>query len=147
MLDNALAQKIKNSKYRLTSQREAILEVMVANRGKHLSAEEVLQKARDEHPLIGMATVYRTLDILASMDILHKSMFGDKFRYELCDNDRHQHHHIICLSCGAIAEVQEDLLHILEEHLETKGFRVLDHDLKFYAYCPECCQRQEELSR
>jgi len=140
MRSGDLAQKIKNSKYRLTSQREAILKVMVANRGKHLSAEEVLLKARDEHPLIGMATVYRTLDMLASMDILHKSMFGDKFRYELCENDRHHHHHIICLSCGAIAEVQEDLLQILEEHLEKKGFQVLDHDLKFYAYCPECSQ-------
>lgn len=147
MRSGDLAQKIKNSKYRLTSQREAILEVMVANRGKHLSAEEVLLKARDKHPLIGMATVYRTLDILAGMDILHKSMFGDKFRYELCDSDRHHHHHIICLSCGAISEVQEDLLHILEEHLEQKGYQVLDHDLKFYAYCPKCCKEQENTLR
>lgn len=133
---------LKKSKYRLTSQREAILDVMLANRGKHLSAEEVLNEARIKHPLIGIATVYRTLDILASMEILHKSMFGDKFRYELYDQDRHQHHHIICLVCGSISEVQEDLLNRLESNLEQMGYKVLDHDLKFYAYCPQCAAQK-----
>ncbi len=135
---NDLDQIMKKNNYRLTNQRSAILEVMQANRGKHLSAEEVLLEARHKYPVIGMATVYRTLDILAGMDILTKTMFKDKFRYELADNDRHKHHHILCMSCGAISEVQEDLLHQLEARLEELGYEVLDHELKFYAYCPAC---------
>ena len=139
---NDFDEKLKKSKYRLTNQREAVLEVMIANQGKHLSAEEVLQEARIKHPVIGIATVYRTLDILANMGILTKNMFGEKFRYELCDHDRHQHHHIVCLSCGSISEVQEDLLHSLESRLEQLGYQVLDHDLKFYAYCPQCSDKK-----
>ncbi|HWP98466.1 MAG TPA: Fur family transcriptional regulator [Syntrophomonadaceae bacterium] len=135
-------EKLKQHNYRLTNQREAVLEVMLGNRGRHLSAEEVLQEARSKHPLIGIATVYRTLDKLASMDILTKIMFGDKFRYEICDKNRHQHHHIICVSCGAITEVEEDLLNRLEANLEQKGFQIVDHDLKFYAYCPVCMKQK-----
>lgn len=136
-----LNEKLKQNNYRLTNQREAVLEVMLSNRGRHLSAEEVLKEAREKHPLIGIATVYRTLDKLASMEILNKIMFRDKFRYEICDKNRHQHHHIICISCGAIAEVEEDLLNRLEANLEEQGFQIVDHDLKFYAYCPTCREK------
>lgn len=132
-------QKIDQSEYRLTPQRSVVLQVMIENQGHHLSAEDVLQEARKKSPNIGIATVYRTLEKLASMDVLYKTMFeGGRYRYELSIGDEHQHHHIICLSCGSITEVEDDLLHILENKLEKKGFRVVDHELKFYGYCPKC---------
>jgi len=132
-------EKLQQNSYRLTNQRAAILEVMFDNKGKHLSAEEVLYYAKRKLPNIGIATVYRTLEKLAGMEILYKTMFEEgKYRYEISDDKEHQHHHIICLSCGRIAEIEEDLLCNLEEQLENRGFEVLDHELKFYGYCPEC---------
>ena len=56
--------KLKEKKYRMTAQRESILEVMLNNQGRHLNAEEVLEEARKIAPAIGIATVYRTLDKL-----------------------------------------------------------------------------------
>ncbi len=49
-------------------------------------------------PNIGIATVYRTLELLSNLDILYKTTFDEgKYRYELSDaNDNHQHHHVIC---------------------------------------------------
>lgn len=138
-MDKKIANKLKENNYKLTEQREAVLEVMLDNRGKHLSAEEVLMEAKQKMPNIGIATVYRTLEKLASMDILYKTMFeGGKFRYELSDADTHQHHHIVCLKCGNIYEFEEDLLNELERRLEDRGFAVVDHELKFYGYCPGC---------
>ncbi|MBO8159101.1 transcriptional repressor [Thermosyntropha sp.] len=138
-MDKKINAKLKENNYKLTEQREAVLEVMMDNRGKHLSAEEVLQEARRKLPNIGMATVYRTLEKLASMNILYKTMFeGGKFRYELSDDESHRHHHIVCLKCGKIYEVEEDLLNGLEKKLENRGFEIVDHELKFYGYCPEC---------
>lgn len=138
-MDKKINAKLKENNYKLTDQREAVLEVMLDNKGKHLSAEEVLQEAKQKMPNIGIATVYRTLEKLASMDILYKTMFeGGKFRYELSDNDTHQHHHIVCLKCGQIYEFEEDLLNELERRLESRGFQVIDHELKFYGYCPKC---------
>nr|WP_073091455.1 Fur family transcriptional regulator [Thermosyntropha lipolytica] len=145
MMDKKITEKLKENNYKLTEQREAVLEVMLDNRGKHLSAEEVLQEAKQKMPNIGIATVYRTLEKLASMDILYKTMFeGGKFRYELSDEDTHQHHHIVCLKCGHIYEFEEDLLNELESRLEARGFEIVDHELKFYGYCPECREKMRK---
>ncbi|MGI6435171.1 MAG: Fur family transcriptional regulator [Syntrophomonadaceae bacterium] len=133
-------EKLAASKYRLTGQRATVLEVMVRNRGKHLSADEVLQQARLLRPNIGIATVYRTLDKLASMEVLYKGMFDSgKYRYELVDdNQEHHHHHVVCVSCGNISEIKDDLLCELERNIRKQGFQIIDHDLKFFGYCPRC---------
>ncbi len=144
MFDDSIKEKLKNGAYRLTEQRTAVLNVMVRNKSQHLSAEEVLYKARDEMPNIGIATVYRTLEKLAELGILYKTMFAEgKYRYELADAKGHQHHHVICLSCGKIIEIEEDLLNKLEEHLEKKGYEIINHELKIYAYCPECNKKSK----
>ncbi len=134
-----IKDKLDGHDYKLTQQRAAILEVMINNQGKHLSVEEVLKEAKERVPNIGIATVYRTLDKLASIDVLYKTMFeGGKYRYELSGAEDHQHHHIICLECNRIIEVEEDLLHNLEVQLEAKGYKIIDHELKFFGYCPDC---------
>ncbi len=140
MFGKNIGQKLRNNEIRLTDQRVAILEVMAGNRGKHLSAEEVLVQAREKHPNIGIATVYRALDKFAAVDILYKTIFNDdKYRYEIKDgDDEHHHHHVICLTCGKIVELEDDLLCSLEKQLETEGFEVVDHELKFFVYCPAC---------
>lgn len=131
--------KLKENSYRLTGQRKAVLNVMLGNKGRHLSAEEVLWEARKIVPNIGIATVYRTLEKLAGLEILYKSMFeGNKYRYELAENEKHHHHHVLCLACGRISEVSGDLLHELENELYDKGYKIIDHELKFYGYCPLC---------
>lgn len=141
MMKKSIDIKLKEKDYKMTEQREAVLAVMFKNRGKHLTAEEVLEKARKKSPNIGIATVYRTLEKLTEIEVLYKSVFeGGKFRYEIYDADskHHHHHHIICVNCGMISEVQEDLLSDLELKIELQGFKIIDHDLKFFGYCPKC---------
>jgi Fur family ferric uptake transcriptional regulator len=136
---DSIKKKLKESNYRITGQRAAILEVMMESQGKHLSAEEVLQEARKKMPNIGIATVYRTLDKLASIEVLYKTMFDEgRYRYEISQEDLQQHHHIICPGCGTIIEMEDELLKTMEEKLESKGYKVVDRDVKFYAYCPLC---------
>ncbi len=139
MTDRLIWQRLEEGNYRLTQQRQAVLDVMRENRGRHLSAEEVLAEARKKAPNLGIATVYRTLDKLSSFEVLYKTAFDEgKYRYELCEDEHHRHHHVICLSCGQIIEIEEDLLSSLEKHLENKGFEVVDHQLIIYAKCPGC---------
>lgn len=142
MFDNKIKERLIKGNYKLTDQRLAVLQVMQENKGRHLSAEEVFNAAREKLPNIGIATVYRTLERLAAIEILYKTMFdSDKFRYELSDDQNHQHHHIICLGCGKITEVEEDLLASLEKHVEKQGFEIVDHELKLYGYCPSCAKK------
>lgn len=139
VMDPKLLDKLEKAEYRLTRQRQAVVKVMYEQKGSHLSAEEVLAAAREKAPNLGIATVYRTLDRLASMGVLYKTEFNEgKYRYELADADLHQHHHILCVGCGKIFELEERLLDTLEQQLEQEGFHIINHQLKILAYCAEC---------
>jgi len=134
-------QRLKDQDYRLTPQREAILAILLGNRDKHLSADDIYLKLQRRHPEIGLATVYRTLDVLADLGLVYKSDFGSgKAVYELIEEaDAHCHHHLICLSCGKVLEFDEDLLEPLEEAVATVSrFRIVDHSLRFFGFCQDC---------
>lgn len=135
-----ICRELKKKEYKLTPQRLTILQVFMDNAGGHISAEELYSLVKKENPEIGLATVYRTLDLLAELGILMKMDFGDgKARFELCDNELHHHHHLICLSCGKVEEFDMDLLESLEDSISCKtGFKIVDHRLKFYGYCRKC---------
>jgi Fur family ferric uptake transcriptional regulator len=139
MTYRSVYDKLEKAEYKITQQRKAVLDVMQESQGQHLSADDVLLAARAKTPNIGIATVYRTLERLAGIGVLYKTTFDEgKYRYELCTEESHQHHHIICLLCGRIFEVEEGLLNSLEKTLENEGFEIIDHQLKVYAYCADC---------
>lgn len=134
-------EQLKVKGFRVTLQRQAILEVIEENEGQHLSTEEIYELVKVKNPEIGLATVYRTLLLLDGMELVYKMDFDDGCsRYEInCNNEDHRHHHLICLKCGSVAEVKEDLLESLEEQImEKNGFIVKDHRVKFYGYCSKC---------
>ena len=140
----ALKQKLQNSQYKLTYQRKVVLEVFVNNPGEHLSAEDVHDKLKAMDADIGLATVYRALELLCSKDIgiLQKIEFGDGCsRYELnvTKGNTHQHHHMICTNCHKVIEFSEDMLDDLENDIFKKcQFKVTDHQVKFYGLCKDC---------
>nr|WP_277998253.1 Fur family transcriptional regulator [Zhaonella formicivorans] len=133
-------KRLHEKEYKITPQRQVILKAFLEHVEEHLSAEEVYKIVKEKNPEIGLATVYRTLDLLAELDILQKMDFGDgKSRYEFNDQEVHHHHHLICLKCGHVEEFEDDLLETLEAAISRKtNFEVLDHQLKFYGYCQKC---------
>lgn len=137
-----MKDKIKNKKYKLTSQRQIILKAFVESNAKHLSAEDVYEIVKKINPDIGLATVYRTLDLFTEMDLLKKLDFDEGCnRYEVNDKeeDGHFHHHLICLGCGKVWECRDDLLETLETILYKRfHFQTIDHQLKVFGYCEDC---------
>ena len=142
-----LRQKFKDRDYKLTPQRQVILQVFLDNRDKHLSAEDVHNIVRQQSNDIGLATVYRTLELLSELEILQKMDFGDgRSRYEINEtNTPHHHHHLICLSCGRVIEFADDLMDNLENIIaKNSNFTIVDHQVKFYGYCQECPKKRED---
>lgn len=137
-----LKQRLQERQCKLTPQRKIVLEVFLNNQDQHLSAEDVHTILKQEMSEIGLATVYRTLELLCDMDILHKIDFGDgrsRFEINSCNKEQHYHHHLICLNCGKVKECEDDLLEDLESNIAKKsGFVVIDHQLKMYGYCENC---------
>jgi len=137
-----LKQRLQESQHKLTIQRRTVLQVFIDNPGKHLSAEDVYAILRAKPMDIGLATVYRSLELLAQLNILQRMEFGDGCsRYEICNmnQDEHQHHHPICMKCGKVIEFFDDILDELEQVVaEKSSFKIVDHQVKIFGYCKEC---------
>ena len=128
-------EQLHKASYKLTPQREATVRVLLENESDHLSAEDVYLKVKDKAPEIGLATVYRTLELLAELKVVDKINFGDGVaRFDLRkEGAKHFHHHMVCMECGAVDEIEEDLLEDVEKRVEKEfDFKILDHRLTFH---------------
>lgn len=134
--------RLQERQHKMTPQRQIVLQIFLDHPGRHLSAEDIHGILRDNHSEIGLATVYRSLELLSELGILQKMEFGDGCsRYEVntTNPDQHHHHHLYCKRCKKIIEVEDDLLEELEHNIaEKSGFKILDHQVKFFGYCKEC---------
>lgn len=140
-----LKNNLKGKGYKLTPQRRAVLDIIISNEGKHLTAEELYDLVKIECPEIGLATVYRTVLLLEELGVVCRLDLNDDgcSRYELVHEDEnHQHHHLICTNCGKVIEVEGDLLGSLEHAIEKKyEFKIKNHSVKFYGLCSECSNK------
>lgn len=149
MLKNWVRNELEKNSYRLTPQREAVVDVLIANADDHLSAEEVFMHTKKLYAEIGLATIYRNLELLETLGIIHRFEYGDgQSRYEirLSEDEEHYHHHLICRNCGAIGEYKDDLLEAIENRIATEtGFKVTDHCLRFFGLCSACQEKEQTL--
>jgi Fur family transcriptional regulator, ferric uptake regulator len=122
---------------RNTRQREVILGVIEAARGP-LSIPEILQSARSHLPRVGLATVYRTLNLLRDDDrIALVTLPGEEPRFEPSRHGHH-HHHFRCRVCERVFELETCPVSIPKGSLLPGGFLVEDHHLTMYGLCADC---------
>jgi Fur family ferric uptake transcriptional regulator len=145
MQEEKLKELLKSRGLKMTSQREMILEVFESQPNKHFTAEEIYELVRVKCPEIGLATVYRTIQLFSELRLIDRLNLDDGFvRYEIGKQDTkgHHHHHIICLKCGKVDMFEDDLLDNLENRIyEQMGFQVTDHEVKLYGYCKDCVRK------
>ncbi len=96
-----LNQKIKQQGYRMTRQREVVLDELSKTRG-HPKADEIYQMVRNKMPHISFGTVYRNLRLLKELGLVRELSFGKNFsRYEAFHEN---HQHFTCMSCGRVLD-------------------------------------------
>jgi len=128
---------------RRTRQRAAIRRAIQAAR-RPLSPREVLEQARLAVRAIGLATVYRTLNLLVAEGSVHAiSLPGEAPRYEAAKLKHH--HHFQCRSCQRIYDVPGCPGNL--RRLAPRGFTVVDHDLTLYGRCSDCGKRELRATR
>ncbi|WP_461204507.1 Fur family transcriptional regulator [Clostridium sp. DL1XJH146] len=138
---NMLREKLKKKGYKLTPQRKAIINTIDNNRGEHLTVEQLYDSVKISSPEIGLATVYRTVQMLEEVEYINKLMLDDGcYRYEKNNEDEiHQHHHLICKKCLKVIEVKGDFMDTIEESIEKEyDFKIENHKVKFFGICKDC---------
>lgn len=122
-----------------SSQREYVLKVLFEC-DDHLSAEEIASKVKQDHKLnIGIATVYRIVNLLEEMKIINGILIDGKDSkvYEL--NIVSHHDHLVCVSCGKIIEFYDAELEKIQELVAIeKGFLLESHNMILYGVCNDC---------
>ncbi len=144
-----LLKVLGDNGYKTTSQRTLVYEVLSENKNQHLSTEEVYELIKKKNSNMGIATIYRTLQLFEEIGLVYKHNFDDGCsRYEILSpnsNEVHQHHHLLCKKCGRIIEVKEDLMNSLEEMIEKQyNFEILNHVVKFTGICDLCRNKENE---
>jgi Fur family ferric uptake transcriptional regulator len=90
-------------------------------------------------PSVGRASVYRTLEQLEQLGLVHRvELGGESAAYERNDPGEH-HHHMVCVRCGRLVPFEdaalERAIHRVGEEAE---FEVVSHDVLLRGICPRC---------
>lgn len=123
----------------MTRQRKLILDFL-RRTDSHPSAVEVYDQVRKTLPRISLGTVYRNLETLCRQGLIRKvETYGDSRRF---DGKVEDHLHVICTSCGKIADIRAPA-GIEQEVLKKveSGFRITGVKLDILGVCPECMQK------
>lgn len=112
-----------------------------------LAAQDCCASAQEIHAQIaatggatGIASVYRTLELLHSLSLITRIDTGDGVaRFEPTHPDGEHHHHLVCDTCGSVEAFHDDAL---ETVIHTVGdrvdFRVDAHDVVLRGACRSC---------
>lgn len=127
--------------FRLTRQRQKILEIFRSlPEGDHLGAEEIYQTLTNAGETIGISTIYRALHLMVNMGLLRELDLAEGRKlYELATPSVHEHHHLVCVQCGAVQEFEEtSMATVGVQEAERHGFALLNCQFTVYAVCPTC---------
>ena len=147
MDEHGVIKQLRESGYKITPQRQEIINAFLDNSSKlPLSTEEVYVKVKEKYQNISLDTVYRNLAILQSLKIINRVNYHDvKSRYELNPGGDHQHH-MICLACGSAEAINFCPLKLLDDNsiAAEKNFEIREHTFELFGYCSFCRERSIE---
>lgn len=123
--------------FRQTPPRQEVLRVFVEH-SQPMTVAEVHNRIRGRQ--INLTSVYRAIHLFRRLGIL---VLADRVtggqRFELSDNHRAHHHHLICDQCGSVTDFEDCLIGPFERKIrERTRFVVRRHDLQFYGLCVRC---------
>jgi Fur family ferric uptake transcriptional regulator len=123
-------------------QRDVIVETFYAM-GGHVPVDGLVARVRALDARVSVATVYRTMKLLAECGIAVPRRFDDgQTRYEPASG-RHHHDHLICTGCGRIVEFENEKIEELQVRVaRSHGFEVESHKLELYGKCERCRAEQ-----
>jgi Fur family transcriptional regulator, ferric uptake regulator len=116
-----LRDALRQQGWRMTPQRQLILETVTRSRG-HLTVDQVYRQVVQDYPDVNITTVYRTLELLEELGFVrHTHYHGESAQYQRTDEPAHQH--LVCVECGRDQELDVSVLQPLEEELRRRyGF-------------------------
>lgn len=134
-MQHSCEEELRKASLKVTSARIATMKLFESH-DKPVDVAHVINNLASKLN-IDRVTVYRILNAFTQKGLLRKIEFGEgKARYEL---NKEEHHHLICQGCGAIEDISDCGVEVLEKRINQKqNFLVKSHSLEFFGLCIKC---------
>ncbi|ARQ97451.1 Fur family transcriptional regulator [Campylobacter lanienae] len=130
---------LRDNGLKYTKQREVLLQTLY-NNSEHFTPEQLYLYIKERHPglNVGIATVYRSLNLLEESGMVTSISFGAQGKkFELANKPHHDH--IICRQCGVIVEFEDQVIEKRQLTIaKDNGFKLTGHIMQLYGVCSEC---------
>jgi Fe2+ or Zn2+ uptake regulation protein len=135
----AMLRDLKRAGLKMTAQRLAIVKLFAKDES-HPTAQDLYERLRREYPTMSFATVYNTLDALASAGLSGTLRLGGAARF---DPNVDAHHHAVCDRCGAVRDIPAETLAptsatVRRLQKEAGGFSVRAIERVYRGLCAKC---------
>jgi len=125
--------------YRASAPREEVIDALAELRCS-VTAREIADLLRERGSGVGLASIYRALDLLDRHGLVQRFDVGEGVaRYEPAMPGGDHHHHLVCDSCGTVEPFEDDALERAIHGLSDKTeFAIAAHDVTLHGECPAC---------
>ena len=132
------ASYLRDHNLPVTPQRLAIADIVLGSES-HLSADDVARELRQRGSAAGLATVYRTIEVLVRSGLVVERDFGEGFKRYESARDTPQHEHLLCSVCGKVTEFRDERLERITTLIaDQHRFSRQGHRLVISGTCADC---------
>ena len=132
---------LRDDGFKITPQRTAIVDYLLRTED-HPSAELIHKVVRRKYPMVSLSTVYKTLELLREKKLVNEIEVEGEARF---DAHTDEHINLVCVSCGKIEDVDEDLLKEIQIKAAKKSkYIILQSSFELSGYCSLCKTKQNK---
>ena len=125
------------NKYK-TKQRKLIEEYLIENKDNFVKAEEIYEFIKNNNQLIGLTTIYRTLDLLEKNNNVRTEIINHTKYYQYITEECSDHFHLKCKKCGKTIHLDCEEFEEVNKHIKEEHKFNLDHNTIIYGTCEDC---------
>jgi Fur family ferric uptake transcriptional regulator len=132
--DEKLTGILKENGYSITKPRKLIFNILTGQ--KPLTINALMTMVDNK---IDRVSVYRIIELFEKIGIVQRINIGWKYKIELADNFVKHHHHLVCLNCRKVIDIDEQNLENLVNQLANQhNFKIENHQIEIQGYCKKC---------
>ena len=137
-----LRKTLKDRGYRVTKARETVFKLLANSTPQTIS--QLIDKANDK---VDRVSIYRNIEIFEEIGIVRRIYIGWKYKLELSDQFISHHHHLSCLSCGKVIDIEEEkhIDRFINNITSKFSFTPARHQFEIEGYCSKCINKKGSL--
>ncbi len=143
-MKDKIAEKLKG--LRASKNRDDVI-CILQNSSTPVSVEDIYEKIKNQNNKISLSTVYRIIEKLVNLGIVHKvtTLDDNKALYEIIKDSHTHHHYMICVKCKKMIPIDDCPVKELEKIIADKtGFNITGHKFELYGECENCARKDKK---